>query len=94
MHERLTSGQIENAINLSKCFEKSWRVLAHPRKYGWEETGESIDFFEKEGNMIKESVDETLDSEILDLLNSVFLGVFHHNITIPLEFESKPSSTN
>lgn len=94
MHERITSGQIENAKNLSKRFEKSWRTLSHPRRYGWEEMGESMDFFEKEGKMIMESVDKSLDSEILDLLNSVFLGVFHHNITIPLEFESRPSSTN
>ena len=94
MHERLTPGQIENARNLSKRFEKSWRTLSHPRRHGWEEADESRDFFEKEGRMIAESVDQSLDTEILDLLNSVFLGVFHHNITIPLEFKSKPPNTN
>ena len=94
MHERLTSGQIENAIDLSKRFEKSWRVITYPEKYGLEDASESMDFFEKEGKMIMESVDQSLDSEILDLLNSVFLGFFHHNITIPLEFESKPSNVN
>ena len=94
MHERLTSGQIENAINLSRRFEKSWRVITYPGRYSLKEAIRTMDFFKKEGRRIVESVDQSLDSEILDLLNSVFLGFFHRNIAIPLEFKSKPPNTN
>jgi predicted oxidoreductase len=92
MHERFTPGQIKIAKGLSRRFEKSWRVITYPGRYSLKETFETMNFFEKEGKEIVESVDQSLDSEILNLLDSVFLGLFHRNITIPLEF--KPRSPN
>jgi hypothetical protein len=92
MHERFTPGQIKIAKGLSRRFEKSWRVITYPGRYSLKEVFETMNFFEKEGKEIVESVDQSLDSEILNLLDSVFLGLFHRNITIPLEF--KPRSPN
>ena len=98
MHERLTSKQTKIVKNLSRHFEKSWRIITYPERYSFEEANKTMDFFEKEGReiveFIVESVDQSLDFEMLNLLNSVFLGLFHRNITIPLEFGSKPPSIN
>ena len=94
MHERFTPGQIKIAKNLSRRFEKSWRVITYPGRYSSEEVNETMDFFEKEGERLVESVDQSLDPEMLNLLNSVFLGFFHRNITIPLEFGPKPLNIN
>ena len=90
MHERFTPGQIKIAKGLSRRFEKSWRVITYPGRYSLKEAFETMNFFEKEGKEIVGSVDQSLDSEILNLLDSVFLGLFHRNITIPLEFGLKP----
>jgi predicted site-specific integrase-resolvase len=93
MHERFTPGQIKIAKGLSRRFEKSWRVITYPERYSFEEANKTMDFFEKEGREIVEFVDQkSPDSEMINLLNSVFLGLFHRNITIPLEF--KPRSPN
>lgn len=98
MHERLTSEQTKIVKNLSRHFEKSWKVITYPERYSLKEAIETMDFFEKEGReiveFIVESVDQSLDFEMLNLLNSVFLGLFHRNITIPLESGSKPSNAN
>ena len=95
MHERLTPGQIKIAKNLSRRFEKSWRVITYPGRYSLKEAMETMDFFEKEGKDIVEFVDQkSPDSEMINLLNSVFLGLFHRNITIPLEVGSKPPNIN
>lgn len=84
MHERFTPGQLEIAGKLSRRFEKSWRVITYPGRYSPKEAEETMDFFEKEGKKLAQSVHPNLDSEIVSLLNSVFLGLFHRNITIPL----------
>ncbi len=94
MHERFTPGQIKIAKNLSKRFEKSWRIITYPERYSLEEANETMNFFEKEGREIVESVDQSLDPEMLNLLNSVFLGFFHRNITISPESGSKPPNIN
>lgn len=94
MHERLTLGQIKIAKNLSRRFEKSWRVITYPGRYSLEEAFETMSLFEKEGKEIMESIDPSLDFEILNSLNLVFLGLFHRNITIPLESGSKPPNIN
>ena len=95
MHERLTSEQTKIVKNLSRHFEKSWRIITYPGRYSFEEANKTMNFFEKEGEEIVEFVDQkSPDSEMINLLNSVFLGLFHRNITIPLEFGSKPPNIN
>lgn len=94
MRERFSPKQIKIAESFSRRFEKSWRVVTYPGRYSQTEAEKSMNFFEKEGKKLAQSLHPDSDPEVARLLNSVFLGLFHRNISIPLEFSPKPPNIN
>ncbi len=94
MPERLSFEQIESVKNLSRRFEKSWRIATGPEKYSPEEKSKAIGFLVGGRKEIAISMLQASDLEMIILLNSIYLGLFHRKIIIPLEFKLEPPNTN
>ena len=93
MRERLSPEQIETAKKGSQYSEKAWRVITFRGRHSPEEVEKAARYLVEQKKNIEACVDEVggIDPDVYD---RIFMGLYHHSVSLPPELKYKPTNLN
>ena len=94
MSERLTESQERVALHSSRQFEQAWRSWFRPRQHSLQEVEDACKFLIEEKKKFELLIEFNKDTIYAEILNRVFMGVYHHDIGVPPELKYKPVHRN
>lgn len=81
MTERMTESQERVALHSSRQFEQAWRSWLRPRQHSLSEVEKACKFLVEE-------------KKKFEILNRVFMGLYHRDVGLPPELKYKPVHRN
>ena len=94
MGERLSPRKIEIAKKGSRYIEKAWRVFTFPGRHSPEEFKEATEYLAEQKKNIEICIDLRVGGIDPDVYNRIFMGLYHHNVSLPPEPRHKPKNLN
>lgn len=63
--------------------EHAWRVFTYPKRYSFKEAIEAAELIKKIENKLEPAIEHYVEGVDPEDLNKIFLGLYHHSITLP-----------
>ena len=94
MRERLSPSQIETAKRASRDIEKAWRVIASRGRHSPEEVEKETRYLVEQKKSIETCIDLQVGGIDPDVYDRIFMGLYHHSVSLPPELKYKPTNLN
>ena len=87
MPERLPGSREEVAIRRSQYMEGAWRVRTNPQNFGPRQVSKAVSAINKQGEALKGAINKKALGIDTEAWNRIYMGIYHHDITIPPELK-------